>query len=325
MPAANAFGAVVTFVYAIEVIPSVSGPGGVHAQRQLNLKVFVAYLVTSLIIGGLWSLLLFRTTLSWLLADRYPTESERRVALRQPGRQLVVHGVLWAAGVVPFLALNADYSWVVARDAALATALGGLSICTIGYLVAERLLRPVTTMALTRRGPERPAGPGVMARVVLAWGFGADVPLLGAGLAVWIRGASADLARDGPALSVVGAELLVGLVSMLLLARSIAAPATSVRMAVRGVERGDTSIEVPVFPPRRRSRPAAARCQRDGRRAARVRPDPGHLRSAGRYRRRPTGAAAWGTGCSGTRPWPTPRSGSTPVRWPPSSPSTSTV
>ncbi|MBJ8113972.1 hypothetical protein JDS99_31555, partial [Bacillus cereus group sp. N6] len=76
-------------------------------------------------------------------------------------------------------------SWAVARDAALATALGGLATCAVGYLLAERLLRPVTALALERGQPEPPSGPGVMARIVLAWTFGTGVPLLGAGLAVW--------------------------------------------------------------------------------------------------------------------------------------------
>lgn len=247
MVAANTLGAIVTFVYAAEVIPRVPGSGGMAAQTRLNLLVFPAYLVVALLIGLGWSVFRFRTTVTWLLADRYPTPPERRTALRQPRRQLVVHATLWAAGVVLFLVLNASYSWSVARDAALATALGGMATCALGYLLAERLLRPVTTMALALEGPEPPTGPGVMTRIALAWAFGTGVPLLGAALAVWIRGNPDRIARDGPVLFLVGAGLLVGLASMLLLARSIATPIASVRRAVQAVEAGDTDIEVPVF------------------------------------------------------------------------------
>src|SRR4051812_28183313 len=138
MVTANALGALVTFVYAVTVIPPVPGRGAVHAQNRLNLLVFAGYLVAAMVLGMLWSLLRFRPTLAWLLADRWPTESERQATLRQPGRQLVVHAVLWAAGVVLFLAVNVQYSWSIARDAALTTALGGLFTCAVGFLLGER-------------------------------------------------------------------------------------------------------------------------------------------------------------------------------------------
>ncbi len=247
MIASNAFGAVVTFVYAAEVVPRTGPPEAVHAQVRLNLEVFLVYLVSALLVGVLWSLVRFRPTLSWLLADRQPTEAERRTTVRQPGRQLVVHAVLWAAGVLLFLGLNASYSWAVARDAALATALGGLSTCAVGYLLAERLLRPVTALALQSGQPEPPSGPGVMARIVLAWTLGTGVPLLGAGLAVWIHSDADNVTRNLPVLFLVAAGLFAGLMSMLLVARSIAAPVLSVRSVVRRVAHGDTDVEVAVF------------------------------------------------------------------------------
>src|SRR4051812_2554816 len=103
MVGANTAGAIVTFVYAAVVVPRVPGPGGPSAQVRLNLLVFLAYLACALVVGVLWSLYRFRSTVSWLIQDRFPTEAERRTALEQPGRQLVVHGVLWAIGVLLFL------------------------------------------------------------------------------------------------------------------------------------------------------------------------------------------------------------------------------
>jgi adenylate cyclase len=247
MLAANALGALVTFVYAITVIRPPPGMHGVYAQTRLNLIAFACYLMTALLVGAVWSVLRFRPTLAWLLADRRPTVAERHTTLRQPGRQLVVHSVLWSAGVVLFLVLNAGYSWTIARDVALSTTLGGLSTCALGYLLAERLLRPVTARALVSGPPEPPAGPGVLARMVLAWTFGTGVPLLGAGLGLWIRGKPDALTDNLPVLFLVGAGLLAGLASMWLVARSIATPMASVRRAVRAIERGNTAIDVPVF------------------------------------------------------------------------------
>ncbi len=248
MVGANTVGAIVTFVYAATVVPRLPGPGGPGAQIRFNLLVFVVYLVGALVVGVLWSLYRFRSTVSWLWDDRLPTEVERRTALKQPGRQLVIHGVLWAVGVVLFLGVNTDYSWTIARDAALATALGGLTTCALGYLLSERLLRPVIAMALANGEPNPPVGPGVAARVVWAWAFGTGVPLIGAGLAVWIRGGAPDvLAANEPVLFLLVAGVLAGIVSMLLLARSISVPLASVREALSAVEAGNTDVAVPVF------------------------------------------------------------------------------
>jgi adenylate cyclase len=125
--------------------------------------------------------------------------------------------------------------------------MGGLFTCAMGYLLGERLLRPVTIMALADREPERPAGPGVMARVVWAWAMGTGIPVLGAALALWIRGRPDDLARNLPALFLVVVGLLSGLVAMLLLARAIATPIAEVRRVVRAVAGGDTSAALRVI------------------------------------------------------------------------------
>jgi adenylate cyclase len=246
MVGANTLGALVTFLYATIVIPPLPGHGDDNEQTRLSLLVFLIYLVVAMLVGVLWSVIRFRPTLSWLLADRFPDEPERQATLRQPGRQLLVHATLWAAGVVVFLVVNARYSWTLARDAALSAALGGLFTCAVGYLLGERLLRPVTIMALGDREPKPPAGPGVMARVVWAWAMGTGVPVLGAALALWIRGRPDDLARNLPALFLVVFSLLTGLVAMLLLARSIAVPIASVRHVVRAVAGGDTTAELRV-------------------------------------------------------------------------------
>ena len=57
--------------------------------------------------------------------------------------------------------------------------LGGLVTCALGYLLAERLMRPVTALALTTGVPERPQLPGVRVRALLSWTLGTGVVLLG--------------------------------------------------------------------------------------------------------------------------------------------------
>jgi adenylate cyclase len=238
MVSANAMGAAVTFVYAVVIIAP-SSERQAHDQLRLNAFVFVVFLLASLLIGGAWSVVRFRPTLAWLLAGRWPDETERAVTLRQPARQTVVQATLWAVGVGLFFALNVGYSPKIALDVALATGLGGLCTSALGFLLAEWLLRPITTLALTHGGPDTPAVPGVVSRVVWAWTVGTGLPLAGAGLALLSRGATDALTDDTPTLLLIIVAVLASLGTMLLLARSIAAPTGAVRRAVQAIGDGD--------------------------------------------------------------------------------------
>jgi adenylate cyclase len=158
----------------------------------------------------------------------------------------VVQATLWAVGVGLFFALNVGYSPKIALDVALATGLGGLCTSALGFLLAEWLLRPITTLALTHGGPDTPAVPGVVSRVVWAWTVGTGLPLAGAGLALLSRGATDALTDDTPTLLLIIVAVLASLGTMLLLARSIAAPTGAVRRAVQAIGDGDMDIDVPV-------------------------------------------------------------------------------
>jgi adenylate cyclase len=245
MVSANALGAVVTFGYAVVIITP-SRARAAPDRLRLNLLVFLIFLLVSLVAGGGWSVLRFRPTLAWLLADRWPSESERAVTLRQPARQTVVHATLWSLGVGLFVALNVGDSARIALQVALAAGLGGLFTCALGFLLAERLLRPVTTRALAHGGPDAPAVPGVVSRVVWGWAVGTGVPLLGVGMALLSRGRVERLTDDTAALLLLVVALLASLGTMLLLARSIAAPSGPIRRAVRAIAAGERDVAVAV-------------------------------------------------------------------------------
>ena len=57
--------------------------------------------------------------------------------------------------------------------------MGALTTCAITYLIAERVLRPVTALALAEGPPRCSVGPGVKGRLLLAWTMASGVPLLG--------------------------------------------------------------------------------------------------------------------------------------------------
>jgi adenylate cyclase len=249
MIATNACGAAVTFLYAATVIvPKRLDSRGTH-QLGVNLLAFLIYLAASLLVGTAWSVLRFRPTLAWLLDDRSPTTRERSITLRQPLRQLVVHAVLWLVGVALFFALNAGYDLAIARDAALATALGGLFTVALGYLLSEHQVRPIIAITLESGVPSTPQLPGVAARALLSWTLGTGVVLLG----LWLVGLGSlvignftvtQLGIVVIVLSCIG--FVVGLAAMSVLANSLAHPIEGLREAVAEVERGDFDHDVTV-------------------------------------------------------------------------------
>ena len=120
--------------------------------------------------------------------------------------------------------------------------MGGLVTTASGYLMSERLLRPITSLALADGVPSRPQLPGVAARALLSWTLGTAVVLIG--LALVGVGALHEprFTRERLAivilvLSVTG--IVVGSAITVILARSLADPIESLRRAVGRVTEGD--------------------------------------------------------------------------------------
>jgi adenylate cyclase len=247
---ANGLGAVVVFVFLVFLYPTqeFSEPDGLGVLAA-NTGVGAAYLLGSLWAGNRWSIRIRAPVDAWLLADRPADDTERRRVLRLPLRLAGVAGSLWLLAALIFCGLNAFLYPEFLGEIATGLALGGISTTALGYLVAERILRPVFALALAGGVPERPALPGVRARLVMAWALAAGVPLLGVAL-VAVVGLVDD---DADSNLVAGAVLFlsviaigVGVVVLMLTARSIADPLGAVRAAVRQVEEGDLDARVPV-------------------------------------------------------------------------------
>jgi adenylate cyclase len=118
------------------------------------------------------------------------------------------------------------------------------------YLLTERFTREVTAAALANGTPEEPVGPGVAARMTVAWGISAAIPLLGGGLlavsVLTVGGWSAD--RVALSLLILsGVGLGLGSIAMRIAGRSVVEPVEVVRGALRRVRRGDLQTEIPVF------------------------------------------------------------------------------
>ena len=223
-----------------------------------NLAIFLGYLVVSFTVGALISIKLLTPVFRWqrrdsrLIADDpADTEAARLRALRVPGYRSAISITTWLLGSGGFIAA----CWPVASHAApvlaVATLLGATATAIIGYLQAERVLRPVAVAALRAGVPENFSRPGVVFRLVLAWVLSTGVPLLLIVLSVVatklsLLQASAD-SMLVPILLMAVAALVIGLAGNVLSAMAIADPLRQLRWALSEVQRGNYNAHMQIY------------------------------------------------------------------------------
>lgn len=223
-----------------------------------NLAFFIGYSVTAFTVGAVISLKLMAPVFRWqrrdaLLIEDDPadTEQARLRALRMPDYRFVISIGIWLVGAVVFIAA----SWSVARGAvpilAVAILLGAIAAAIIGYLQAERVLRPVAVAALRSGLPENFRRPGVVLRLVLTWVLSTGVPLLLIVLSIAASKFSLlDSSAEGlstPILLMAIAALAIGLAGNVLAAMAIADPLRQLRWALGEVQRGNYNAHMQIY------------------------------------------------------------------------------
>ncbi|MFB4309887.1 adenylate/guanylate cyclase domain-containing protein [Actinomadura sp. GTD37] len=245
---ANLGGALVVLAFTV-VVPDPAGHVSARLQ-SVNLIVFTAYVSAAVPVGLLLGERFFRRVRRLVERHDEPDRHERALLLYGPLRLMALHLTLWGIGTIGWVVINAPFSTLLAVKLGLTSLLGGLTTCTIVYLLTERMLRRAVTTALRSELPSRTGLPGVVARSVLAWGLGTAVPILGLiTLAVGSFVIAETTVRDFAVavLALGGIALLVGLGVTYTAARAIADPVESVRLGLARVQRGDLDVEVPVY------------------------------------------------------------------------------
>jgi adenylate cyclase len=250
MIGANVTGAFVVFAFArwILPLPAVAYRSDVERTEML---VFVAYLAVTFPLATAWSIRRFAPIARWLSEDRPPTPEEQRLALEAPRKQVAVHATFWTIAVFVFVALDWSHSVRLAIDIGITVMLGGITTCTLAYLLDERILRPVAARALEGGVPDSVPAPGVRTRILLGWGLGTAIPVLGACLValshlIGLSEAAGDRIA-ATALFLGAIALVVGLLTTALTARSIADPVEGVRHAMAEVQAGRTDTQLEVY------------------------------------------------------------------------------
>lgn len=224
----------------------------------INLATLVGALLVLFLAGASVSIWLLVPVFRWqrrdgLHADTDPaaTALARSRALRMPLYRTLISLGYWCVGGVVFIIA----SWPVAQHpvpvVAVATALGAAATAIIGYLQAERVLRPVAVTALRGGLPENLSVTGVIWRQLLAWGLSTGVPLLAIVLAIVADKASLLKARPDKLFSTLLLmaliALIIGLASTVLVAMSIADPLRQLRWALGEVQRGNYNAHMQIY------------------------------------------------------------------------------
>ncbi len=244
MLGSNAVGAVVVFVYLTFLVPDVPGS---EALAVANSIVFTAYVGGALLVGTVGSVLLVRHLFRWLRSGHEVDDADRRAALMLPTRLVRFYGVLWAIAVLVFAGLNLAVSLPASLQIGTTVALGGLTTCSVCYLLAERAVRPLVEEALRDVPGPPPLLLGVRRRLLLAWALGSGVPL--SGILTGLVSLGQDGGPIGPLavgfLAAVG--LVVGALATVLAADAVSDPLESVTAALRQVGEGRLDTVVPVY------------------------------------------------------------------------------
>lgn len=238
---ANVGAGVVVFVYQNLVLPNRG------ADPQLAARLFVGYLLVALPAAAIWSGRSLGRAVAFLPEFRPATPDEERLVLTAPIRLAGIAFTFWviASALFSILAVGEGFGAITIIRDAITTLLGGFTAAVITLLVAERHIRPVLALALAGRPPVRNRAFGMTGRLLVAWGLGSGVPLLGLAGAQLRTPAAPPLSSEATLyLSLIG--IGVGALLVTLAARSVAVPLRDLQAALARVTDGELEVAVPV-------------------------------------------------------------------------------
>lgn len=187
-----------------------------------------------------------RRHFGWLDDIRKPTPDEARRLLHLPVAITWRALLLWTPGVVIATVMFSAFASNTnpAVTAAIFT-LGAFESCALTFLIVDRLIRPAIPVVAAVLGATMHWSSSVLARVLINWAVAGAMPmlLLITVLADPVAGAP-DQVRTALYLAVVGFS--VGALATAFLARAVASPVHTLRLALDRITRGELDVRVPV-------------------------------------------------------------------------------
>lgn len=211
------------------------------ASNVVELLLFTGVLY---LLGGWRVDRLLHGRCNWLFEARTPNSAERCVLARLPLR---FAGELFSAMAVVALGVGVgsavgSRTWQDPVRAVVGLSLAGSIFAALTYLVSEHGMRPLFARALGE--PTTPSPIGVERRLLIGWALGSGIPLLFV-LAIPLRGGPGHrLPVTVPLLFMASTGLVIGIITTMSVARSVATPLRSLRMGLTRVEAGDFDATV---------------------------------------------------------------------------------
>ncbi|WP_197083329.1 adenylate/guanylate cyclase domain-containing protein [Mycobacterium nebraskense] len=224
---------------------------GLLSSRK-NLIVLCGLVAISATVGGVAGVLNMVPSFRWFADGAEPTPAQQRAAMRIAARQTVVQFGIWAVGGAVLVLVNLHAGGAVACVIGTAILFGGAATASMGYLITQRILRPILAASMKTAAPSSEM-PGVLARVMITWVLFSALPIAGIALIVlsrsngWLVPRSAPI--ETPILVLAAASLALGFRAMILVARSISDPVREVVIAMTEVEHGQGGALVEVYEP----------------------------------------------------------------------------
>jgi adenylate cyclase len=244
---ANVSGALFVFGFMELVAPSERNP---RPDGLIDdVTIFVPFMLVSIVVMLLRIGRMTDQTLDWLQPGQELDIGDRQDTLALPFRIAVRPMTVWSTAALMFgaVTLSAGHTWAWSVQVAATIVLGGAVSCAISFLMLERALRPVFSVAFAGRAPDKTYTMGVRPRLLLAWALGSAVPLCVLAL-LPLDALRADERTNihGAVVTMAIAGLCLGLGTTLVAARSVSDPLKQVRDALASVQQGDLSVELRV-------------------------------------------------------------------------------
>ncbi|MGW5384751.1 adenylate/guanylate cyclase domain-containing protein [Nocardia sp. NPDC003963] len=221
-------------------------PGRVGSDQLTGLIMVAVYPAIASLFGIALAIRDRMSYFAWLDGSRKPTPEEARRILHLPLAITIRSLLMWAPGVVLSAILLARLTTENDVTVLLAMfSIGGLESAGITYLVVDRVIRPVVPIVAGVLGATMHWSSSVFIRVALAWAVSGAMPL-SALIVVLADPATTMEHRIRTGIYLAAISLLVGVLATWALARAVAAPLRTLRIAVDRITRGDLDVRVSV-------------------------------------------------------------------------------
>jgi adenylate cyclase len=242
------FGVLYTYLVAsvevIAILRLIAGPR-VHVFAALAISMAVGTAGAGVMAATLAS------TLAWYRRGSTPTLAQRTNASLLPYRHARLHGAIWLAVGVGVLAVHHNAGAQILCLIGVAMAAVALASGFMGFLLLQRLLRPVYAVALADGDLLRRRRDRVGVRLLVTWGVCSAIPLVAIAAIVlaahfhWLIPIHTTI--SWPVLILTGVGIVAGLRGMTLAARSVADPLREVTDRMGHVGAGQYEVRTPVY------------------------------------------------------------------------------